>query len=178
MKRILGFIVLYLLISNTVSGQTARPTIRTSWFETVQWILTGQETLSYKTFAAPIITGNMTFINTDTVTLTLDDGFAFSDPVVAPTINALIDTSTANDTYGGIMAPTPPAYTTGTLVIFVPAVNNIGACTLAYNGQTVKNIKTASGADPANSDLVTTSVSILIYDGTNWILTNPATSTD
>jgi len=98
--------------------------------------------------------------------------------VTAQLFNYLADTSSTNDTYGGTMTPAPTALITGMLVVFVPAVANTGACTLAFSGLTVKNIKTASGGDPANNDIVTTTVSLLVYDGTNWVLINPATTCD
>lgn len=119
-------------------------------------------------------------VNTATPACSLDvvGTLGVSDKAVIPLLNYLADTSSANDTYGGTMAPAPAAYTTGTVVVFVSAVANTGACTLAFNGLTVKNIKTASGADPANNDIVTTTVSLLVYDGTNWVLINPATTCD
>ena len=49
-------------------SQTARPSIRTSWFETVQWILTGEETLTYKTLTDMTITGLTAHTNTSALT--------------------------------------------------------------------------------------------------------------
>ena len=92
--------------------------------------------------------------------------------------NFLADTSSANDTYGGTITPAPDSLNTGMVLFMTVGVNNTGACTIAPNGLTAKSVKTASGADPANSDIVTTGVSILVYDGTNWVLINPATTCD
>jgi len=100
------------------------------------------------------------------------------DGVMARTINYLADTSSANDTYGGTITPAPAALTEGMFVFMQTATANTGAATLAFNGLTVKNIKTASGADPANSDIVASGISLLVYDGTNWVLLNPATTCD
>ena len=61
-RNVLILLLCLLFVGNSFA-QTPRPSVRTSWFETVQWILTGQETLSYKTLANPSLTGNLTFAN-------------------------------------------------------------------------------------------------------------------
>jgi len=94
----------------------------------------------------------------------------------AQVFNFLADTSGTSDDYGGTVIPAPDSLNTGMVVFMITAQANTGASTLAFNGLTEKGIKTVSGADPINSDIV--GVSILIYNGTNWILINPATTCD
>ena len=91
------------------------------------------------------------------------------------------DTSTSavsSDSFAVTITPAPTALTTGMSLYFKPDTVNTGACVLNVNSLGWKSIKTASGADPANNDLVTTTIGHLIYDGTNFLLMNPATTTD
>lgn len=107
-----------------------------------------------------------------------DGNLSVADNATIGLINVLVDTSTTNDTYGGTITPAPAALVENMVVYVRVGVANTGAATLAFNGLTVKNIKTASGADPANNDMLTASMAILFYNDTNWILLNPATTTD
>ena len=104
--------------------------------------------------------------------------YQFQDRIMVQVLNFLADTSAADDDYGGTIYPAPDSLNTGMMVIMKAGFANTGASTLAFNGLTEKAIKTASGADPANSDITTTGISLLVYNGTNWILLNPATTTD
>jgi len=104
--------------------------------------------------------------------------YRFQSKTTIQVLNWLADTSGTSDDYGGTITPTPDSLNTGMLVFMKAGVANTGASTLAFNGITEKNIKTASGADPANNDILTTSIAILVYNGTNWILINPATTCD
>jgi len=87
-------------------------------------------------------------------------------------LNHATDTGTAN---AYAVAPAPPitAYATGQIVTLKPANNQTGACTIAVNGLTAKNIKTLAGADPASGTLSTTGIYALMYDGTNFVILNP-----
>lgn len=77
------------------------------------------------------------------------------------------------------LAPAIDAYATGQMFFFRPVADNTGACTLNVNGKGAKDIKTQTGADPAAGDLEgTTGIAMVIYDGSNMVLMNPATTTD
>ena len=55
---------------------------------------------------------------------------------------------------------------------------NAAACTLEVVSGSAKDIKVQNGAavaDPANNDIVVSGIAVLVYDGTQFILTNPAT---
>jgi len=82
------------------------------------------------------------------------------------------------DTYVATLSPALAAYTTGMLVLVKVDTVNTGACTLNLNSLGAKNIKTSSGADPANSDLVAGGASLLVYSDSIFVLLNPATTTD
>jgi hypothetical protein len=49
-------LLLVIAVVAPLFAQTPRPTARTSWYETVQWILTGSETLTNKTLTSPTLT--------------------------------------------------------------------------------------------------------------------------
>lgn len=83
-----------------------------------------------------------------------------------------------DDTYVMTLDPAPAALQTGMMVTLTVTTANTGACTLNINGFGAKNIKTVSGADPANSDIVAAGVAMFVYNGTNMILINPATTCD
>ena len=55
---------------------------------------------------------------------------------------------------------------------------NTGACTININSIGAADIKTASGADPADNDILAGIPVILIHNGTQFILINPATTCD
>lgn len=72
------------------------------------------------------------------------------------------------------MSPTLAAYSTKVTIWFIPVANNTGACTLNVNGLGTKNIKLLTGSDPAADDLNTNGIAMVKYNGTNFILLNPA----
>jgi hypothetical protein len=88
-------------------------------------------------------------------------------------LNHATDTGSAN-AYAVTPTPAITAYATGQLVTLKAANTNTGASTVAVSGLTAKNIKTLDGANPASGAIATTSVHLLVYDGTNFVLLNPA----
>lgn len=90
-------------------------------------------------------------------------------------INYAADTGSAN-AYS--IAPTPAitAYSTGQFVTLKPANANSGASTINISAVGAKDIKTSTGAALSANMLVTTGIYTLVYDGTNFVLTNPETS--
>jgi hypothetical protein len=95
---------------------------------------------------------------------------------VGPAIN--FGTTTGTDTIVLTLAPALTAYVTGQMFVFKPGGDNTGACTLNVNGLGATNIKTQTAADPAAADIDATGIAIVVYDGTNMVLINPATTTD
>jgi hypothetical protein len=87
-------------------------------------------------------------------------------------------TSTGTDTIILTLAPALGAYVAGVELTFKPGGDNTGACTINVNGLGAKNIKTQTGVDPASADIDATGIAKVVYDGTNFVLLNPATTTD
>jgi len=87
------------------------------------------------------------------------------------------DDAGANDTY---TCPTPTpvlaAYDSKILVIFRPNTNNTGTASLNISGLGAITIVAFDGSTLANNALVAASRYILVYNGTNFVLYNPATS--
>jgi hypothetical protein len=96
--------------------------------------------------------------------------------VLDGSINQGVDAE-ASDTYvvsiGGITE-----YGRGLEIRLWANTANTGAATININGLGAVDIKTLTGADPANNDIVTTGPALLIHNGTNFTLTNPATTCD
>ncbi|MFH1158771.1 MAG: tail fiber protein [Pseudomonadota bacterium] len=88
-------------------------------------------------------------------------------------LNNAADTGAVN-AYAVAPVPAITAYATGQIVFLKPANASTGAGTLAVNSLAAKNIKLPDGSDPASGSLVTTGVYALMYDGTNFIVLNPA----
>jgi len=87
-------------------------------------------------------------------------------------------TAIAN-TYLVTLSPALDAYVAGQMITMKPASDNsAGASTLNVNGLGAVTILTVSGAAPAAVDILATGISILVYNGTNFILINPATTCD
>ena len=101
-------------------------------------------------------------------------------------INGAFTANTINFGTGGGVAdvqtvacvPTIKTLTTGQLIIWKPVADNTGACTLNVDGLGAKSVKTQTGADPAAVDLDATGIAMAVYDGTNYVLINPATTCD
>lgn len=87
-------------------------------------------------------------------------------------------TSSGTDTIVLTLAPALTRYLAGQFFIFKPGGDNTGACTLNVNGLGAKNVKTQTGADPSSADVDATGIAMMVYDGTNMVLINPATTTD
>lgn len=87
------------------------------------------------------------------------------------------DTGSA-DAY--VIAPNPgiTAYAAGQVVTLNPTNNNTGASTLTVNSLAGKSIKLTDGTDPYKNAMITTGIYTLIYDGTNFVLTNPSKQGD
>ena len=67
----------------------------------------------------------------------------------------------------------PPAYFVGMIVRFRTSNANTGASTINVSSLGVKNIKKADGTnDPIAGDITTTSDTMLIYNGTSFVLFN------
>jgi hypothetical protein len=82
-----------------------------------------------------------------------------------------------DDDYEIALAPAITANTTGCIVILRATTANNGACSLDV-GPGSASIKNTDGADPANGDIASNVPAILVYDGSNWVLINPVTSTN
>lgn len=88
-------------------------------------------------------------------------------------LNFAADTGTQNHF---LTAPSPAivSYVTGTVIWIKPAHTITGACDVGVNGLVLKSIKLPSGANPAQDNMTTSGVYCLVYDGTNFVLTNPS----
>jgi hypothetical protein len=91
-------------------------------------------------------------------------------------INQAVDAE-ASDTYVVSLGDID-AYERGLYITLWANTANTGAATLNVNSLGAKDIKTISGADPANNDILADKPALLMYDGTNLILINPATTCD
>lgn len=83
------------------------------------------------------------------------------------------DTGSAN-AYAIAPSPAITAYAAGQRFQFVPANKNTGAATLAVSGLTAKNIKMLDGTDPPRNAVHTSQIADVMYNGTSFILLNPA----
>lgn len=86
------------------------------------------------------------------------------------------DTGAAN-AYAIAPSPVTTAYATGQIATLKPVNANTGASTLNVNGLGAQNIKLFDGTNPYANALLTTGTYILVYDGTNFVLTNPSPKT-
>lgn len=83
------------------------------------------------------------------------------------------DTGSAN-AYAVAPVPALGSYAAGQLVLLKPGNAVTGAATLNVNGLGAKTIKLPDGSDLGANAMVTTGIYLLVYDGTNFIVTNPA----
>jgi len=113
--------------------------------------------------AKPLMYGN--FKQTTTAT-----------PVRGVTIDGSLNyggsNASGNDTYV-VTITGVSAYRTGMMIIFRPVTDNTGACTVNVNSLGAKAIKTQVGGDPVDSYLDANSVTMAVYDGTNFVLMIP-----
>lgn len=79
----------------------------------------------------------------------------------------------SNDSYVITASPAPGSYTTGMVVIFKANTVNTGAASINVNGLGAKTIVKRVNTVLANGDIPATAFCMLIYDGTNFTLTNP-----
>jgi len=73
--------------------------------------------------------------------------------------------------------PAPPQHQNGQMVVLIPAHDNTGAATLALGGLEVKNIVTDDGSALASGNLRAGRAYLLIYDGAQFVVTNPTRET-
>jgi hypothetical protein len=76
------------------------------------------------------------------------------------------------DAYTVALPYTPAAYTTGMMVAFKAGAQNTGAATVNVNGLGVKSIKRPDGTALQAGDITTTAVTLLFYNGTDFIIGN------
>lgn len=85
--------------------------------------------------------------------------------------------ASGTNTYTATLSPAITAYTPYMLVkIKISATNTSTTCTLNLNGLGTKNIKTGNISNPALGDLFIGQIAILVYDGTQFQLINPASA--
>ena len=89
--------------------------------------------------------------------------------------NYAADTGAAN-AYAVAPVPALSGYTAGQVVILKPANAVTGASTLNVGALGAKAVKTQDGSDLSANAMIAGGVFVLVYDGTNFILTNPATT--
>lgn len=78
------------------------------------------------------------------------------------------------DIITGSLSPAITSYATRMLVTFTPANANTGAVTIAINGLSAKAIVKGNGTALVANDLLTTVPALILYDGTSFVLLNPA----
>ncbi|MDF3022908.1 MAG: hypothetical protein K0R10_269 [Alphaproteobacteria bacterium] len=88
-------------------------------------------------------------------------------------LNYAADTGAAN-AYAVAPVPAISAYAAGQVVVLKPANAATGASTINVNALGTKAIKMQDGSDTPANAMVAGGVFVLVYDGTNFILTNPA----
>ena len=81
------------------------------------------------------------------------------------------------DTITGSLTPAIAAYATGMVVVLTPANTNTGAATLALNGLSAKTIITALGANLTAGALRPNYPTVLVYNGTNFVVIGPDIAT-
>jgi hypothetical protein len=91
--------------------------------------------------------------------------------------NFAADTGAAN-AYAVAPVPALAAYTAGQLVPLRPAHANTGASTLAVSGLSAVAVKMPDGSALPAGALTAAGAFLLFYDGTNFVLMNPAASAE
>jgi len=104
--------------------------------------------------------------------------YASADDVVDNTLLYAGASAVGTDAYAVALPISPVAYKTGHTYSFLSDVANTGACSVNFNSIGVKSIKLANGSDPYDNCILASSPVHLFYDGTNFILLNPAYGSD
>lgn len=86
------------------------------------------------------------------------------------------DTGTVN---AAVTTPVPAvaAYTAGQIITLVPAATTTGAATVAVSSLDAEAIKLADGSDLGGGSMLAGGVYFLVYNGTDFVLTNPEIDT-
>lgn len=86
----------------------------------------------------------------------------------------VIGSVSGTNTITGSMTPAITSYPAGVPFVFIPPATNTDVVTIALNGLLAKNIHRRGGYTLVPGDLVSGKPALIIYDGTQFILTNPA----
>jgi len=128
--------------------------------------------------AAKPATGLTTFgSNTTGTTTQLDNNFTAITGVVNDLnsyANYLTDTGGANAYAAALPASTTGALTAGLRIQFKASATNTGASTFNWNAGGAVNILRPDGSSLTAGDIQLNGIADLQYNGTNWILINPA----
>lgn len=84
--------------------------------------------------------------------------------------------STGTDAYAVTFSPAFTSYNTGMVINFKADVGNTGTATLNVDSLGAKNIKkfiSSGKTDVATGDIIASGIYTAVYDGTDFILTNP-----
>jgi len=79
----------------------------------------------------------------------------------------------ASDTYAITLSPALASYATGMMVIMRANTANTGTATLNVNGLGAKTIVKGVSTTLSDGDIGGSMVCVLVYNGTNFVLTNP-----
>jgi hypothetical protein len=173
---------LALLASPTFTGTPAAPTpgtnINTTQIPTTAWVNT-----FYAPLASPALTGTPTVptasAGTDTTQAasTAFHAVAMGTQGTSPSWYST-DTGAVN-AYVATLSPAATAYSTGMLVCFKAAnANTNGTPTVNVNGLGAKTIvRYGNLALFTSGDITTSEPSCMVYDGTNFLLLNPQSTT-
>lgn len=72
--------------------------------------------------------------------------------------------------------PAPPQHQTGQIVVLKPAYNTTGATTLALGDLDIRAVVLPDGAALGAGDMIAGQMYLLMYDGTQFVVTNPSRS--
>lgn len=86
----------------------------------------------------------------------------------------ILGSVSGTDTIAAALSPAITSYAAGMHFIFTPANANTGAVTIAINGLAAKAITKGNAAALVANDLLTTIPAVILYDGTRFVLLNPA----
>jgi len=151
-----------------ITGDILTSTIYYAMYDGTEWQVVNPSATVFGSFSAHKYLGNNT------------SGSATAAPVsigssdVSPNWYAT-DSGTAN---AYVVAPTPAvtALTIGTTVFFVTSNANTGASTIAVSGLTTKALDKKGATALVAGDILANAVYQATYDGTEWQLINPSTS--